>query len=174
MKIDQELLQQTAKAFKWIYKNLDGLSIKEKVDKHGIEGYINRCAGLAATSGGIAGFGGGITFAVALPADVINNIIQQFKVTLAVIYHKTGKYNVSFTEFMKIVGVSVGVEAGAGGMKLFSLKIAEQIIKRLSGATAAKLIPILGGLIGAGVGFGFIKLIGNSLVALEKHIFNNH
>lgn len=50
---------------------------------------------------------------VGVPVDVVNNVIQQFRVALGVIYCRKGVYNVSFSELMKIVGVSIGVEVGA-------------------------------------------------------------
>jgi hypothetical protein len=169
----EEMWRQIENSFKFIHKNLDGYSISKKVDEIGIEAYINRCATLAATTGAVAGAGGGVTLLVGLPADMINTITQQFKVTLAVIYNETGRYKVSFKEFMKVVGLSVGIEMGVKGLEFLTVKIAKELLKRLASRTAGRIIPIIGGVIGGGVNFIFIKSIGGTLLNLSDSIFNS-
>lgn len=165
-------LNEILNSFKFIYNNLDGFNIKKKVDKIGIKPYINYCAGLAASTGAVSGFGGGATLVFSLPADIINTISQQFRVTLAIIYHRTSKYNISFKEFMKIVGLSIGVEAGFKGIEFLTMKVAKELLKRLGSRAAGRVIPILGGLVGGGLNFGFIKSVGTSLLSLEEMIFD--
>ena len=166
-------IKALAQSFKFLYDNLDGFKIKEKVDEEGIHKYINRCALMAAGTGVAAGSGGGLTLAIGIPADLINSVIQQFKVTLAVIYHKTGRYKVTFPEFMKIVGVSLGVEVGANSLNIILTKIATEIAKRLTARSAGKLIPLVGAVVGGGVNYAFIKGLGATLLALDEKIFTS-
>src|ERR1700722_11710260 len=83
-------------AFRKVFARVDRAAVKKGVDEMGLNGFIKHCARLAATTGVISGMGGIATLAVGLPADVINNLTQQFRVTLAVIYAKTGDYEISF------------------------------------------------------------------------------
>lgn len=168
-----QIWEQIEESFKFIHEKLDGYSISEKVDKHGINNYINRCAVLAAGTGAITGAGGGFTLILGLPADLINTITQQFKVVLAVVYERTGNYKISFSEFMKVVGVSVGVEVAATGVKFLSQKIAQEIAKRLVARGFAKVVPIIGGAVGGGVNFYFIKSTGGALLKLGDDIFES-
>lgn len=168
----EKLIEQLQESFRFIHKNLDGFSIKKKVDSMGINGYINYCGGLAAGTGAISGAGGGATLLLSAPADIVNTIAQQFRVTLAVIYHRTGRYTINFKEFMKIVGLSVGVEVGFKGIEYLTVQIANVILKKLGGRMAGRMIPLLGGAIGAGLNFGFIKSIGSALLELEGDIFD--
>ncbi|MEV0728137.1 hypothetical protein [Polymorphospora sp. NPDC050346] len=163
---------QLSNSFEFVHKNLDGFKIKEKVDSMGIDGYINYCALLAAGSGAVAGVGGPITFVVGVPADVANTVAQQFRVTLAVIYHRTGRYAVSFPEFMKIVGLSLGVEVGVMGLQQVVRVVAQVILKKLTARVAGKVIPFVGAAVGGGLNYAFIKAIGGTLLAFEDSIFN--
>ncbi|MFF7772502.1 hypothetical protein ACFZC7_39180 [Streptomyces massasporeus] len=159
-------------SFEFIHRNLDGFKIKQQVDERGIEGYINHCARLAAASGAASGAGGGLTLALGIPADMANTVTQQFKVTLAVIYHRTGRYKVGFYQFMKIVGLSIGVEVGARGLEFLVVKAAQEIVKRLGAGAAGRLIPLLGAAIGGGLNYAFIKGIGATLLACGDDIFD--
>jgi hypothetical protein len=164
------------RTLEWAHGNLDEMKIKEQVDKKGINSYINYCAGLAATTGAVAGVGGAATLVLGIPADVANTIAQQFRVTLAVIYHRTGNYSVSFEEFMKIVAVSLGVEIGAQGV-LFGVnyivkQVAAELAKRLTARTVGRIIPLVGGVVGGGINFAFIKALGKTLLGLDDQIFS--
>ncbi|MFE9841691.1 hypothetical protein [Streptomyces goshikiensis] len=150
-------------ALKFAHSNLDGLKVKELVDKKGIDGYISHCAMLAATTGVASGMGGPVTMVLGVPADMANTIAQQFRVTMGVIYHKTGSYSLSFEEFMKIVAVSLGVEVGTQVV----VRVAAEIFKRLTAKVAGKFIPLLGGVIGGGLNYGFIMAQGKALLALD-------
>lgn len=162
--MNQLVWKEIESSFKFIHRNLDKKGIKERLDRIGINSYINECAGLAAATGVASGLGGGATLALGIPADMANIILQQFKVTLAVIYAKTKSYKVKFKEFMRIVGISLGVEI------LFNLtsKIAQEIAKRLLVRGAGRLIPLVGGVIGGGINFAFIKSIGKTLKKYNK------
>lgn len=158
----EELL---VKSFKKVFEKMNKEGIKKSVDKNGIDRFISDCALLAATTGAASGFGGFSTMIVGVPADVINNVFQQFRVTLGVIYDKKGVYKVSFSEFMAIVGISLGVEVGATLTKAVMLSIANKILIRLSTTTAGKAVPFVGAFIGGSVNYGFIRAIG---VAVKK------
>jgi hypothetical protein len=94
---------------------------------------------------------------------MLNNMTQQFRVTLAVIYAKTGEYEVGFEDFMAIVAISIGVEAGAMITRSVLVRIAERLLVRMSERTAARVVPILGAAIGGGTNYLFIKGIGATL-----------
>ncbi|WP_432073874.1 hypothetical protein [Streptomyces wuyuanensis] len=160
-------------SFEFIHRNLDSFKIKQEVDKRGIHAYIDHCARLAAATGAAAGSGGGLTLALGIPADIANTVAQQFKVTLAVIYHRTGRYAISFEEFMKIVALSVGVEAGAKGLEYLVIKVAQEVLKRLSARAVGRLIPLVGAVVGAGLNYAFIKGIGSSMLAFADDIFGD-
>lgn len=155
-----ELLIET---FGNAYNQLNGEQIAQAVDELGIDAFINNCASYAAVSGATTGLGGAITMVIGVPVDVINVIIQQFRVTLGVIYYKKGVYKVSFNDFMKIVGVSLGVEVGATIGKAILISIAKQILARLTASTASKAIPFVGGVVGGSINFGFIKFVGKAV-----------
>jgi hypothetical protein len=156
-----------AESFHQVFESIKQHKIKEGVDEMGIDAFIKHCARLAGGTGAACGFGGFMTMAVGVPVDVFNNVFQQFRVTLAIIYHKTGRYSISFEDFMKIVGLSLGVEVGATLTKAVMLAIARQIIVRMSASTAGKAVPFLGAFIGAGVNYWFVKGIGASVMQLN-------
>jgi len=157
-----------AESFEKVFDSIDEFAIKKGVDEMGIDKFISHCATLAAGTGAASGFGGFTTMIVGVPADVVNNIFQQFRVTLAVIYHKKGIYRVSFGDFMKIVGVSLGVEAGATLTKAILLSIARKILAR---STAGKLMPLVGAPIGAFVNYQFIQFIGKAVKQIDMSSF---
>ncbi|MBN8823182.1 MULTISPECIES: hypothetical protein [unclassified Spirosoma] len=153
--------------FEHFYDKLDDLNIREKVDKDGIDSFINECAIVAGAVGGATGLGGIVTTVVGIPVEITNNVFQQFRVTLAVIYHKTGQYKPSFPEFMKIVGMSIGVEVGATVTKAVLVAIANSLLTRMAAKTALRAIPILGAAVGATTNYLFILGIGKSLKGLN-------
>ena len=116
--------------------------------------------------------GGAATMVVGVPVDTVNNVIQQFRVTLGVIYYKKRTYSVSFNDFMKIVAVSLGVEVGATIGKSILISVANKILARLASATALKAIPLFGGFIGGSVNFGFIKFIGEAVKKVDLDILD--
>ncbi len=163
-------------SFKKVFENMNKEGIKESIDQHGIDKFISNCASYAAITGAASGFGGFSTMIVGVPADVVNNVVQQFRVTLGVIYHRKGVYNISFSEFMKIVGVSLGVEAGATLTKSVMISIANKILIRLSASSAGKAVPFLGAFIGGSVNYGFVKAIGIAVkkIDMDSIVFENN
>jgi hypothetical protein len=153
-------------AFRRIFNRVDKAAVKRGVDEMGLNGFIKHCARLAAATGFVSGIGGVATMVVGVPADMLNCLTQQFRVTVAVIYAKTGEYEVSFEEFMAIVAVSIGVEAGVIITRSVLVRVAERLLVQLSERTAARIVPILGAAIGGTTNYLFIKGIGASL----KHI----
>jgi hypothetical protein len=160
-----------AQSFQKIFESINQFEIKKKVDKMGIDGFINQCAVLAATTGVASGFGGFATMIVGVPFDVINNVLQQFRVTLGVIYYKKGVYKVSFAELMKIVGVSIGIEVGATLTKSVMINLANKILVRLSASVAGKAVPFLGAAIGGSVNYGFVKAIGATVKRIDMSAY---
>ena len=149
--------------FRRIFDRVDKAAVKKGVDEMGLNGFINHCARVAATTGVVAGIGGVATLVVGVPADVLNSLTQQFRVTLAVIYAKTGDCEVGFEDFMAIVAVSVGVEAGIILTKSVLVRVAERLMIQMGERVAARVVPILGAAIGGTTNYFFIKGIGASL-----------
>lgn len=156
-----------SQSFQKIFESINQFEIKKKVDEMGIDGFINQCAIIAATTGAASGFGGFTTMIVGVPFDVLNNVLQQFRVTLGVIYYQKGVYKVSFAELIKIVGVSVGVEVGATLTKSVMINLANKILVRLSASIAGKAVPFLGAAIGGSVNYGFVKAIGAAVKRID-------
>lgn len=156
-----------AQSFQKIFENINQFDIKNKVDKIGIDEFINQCATLAATTGAVSGLGGFATMIVGVPFDLINTVLQQFRVTLAVIYYKKGVYKVSFFELISIVGQSVGAKVGAFITKAFLIAIANKILIRMSASIAGKAVPFLGAAIGSYVNYQYIKGIGESVKRID-------
>ena len=150
-------------AFRKIFDRVDKDAVKKGVDERGLNGFVRHCARLAATTGFVSGAGGAATLLVGLPADVLNNLTQQFRVTLAVIYAKTGKYELGFEDFMTVVAVSIGVEAGVIITKAALVRVAEKLVARLGERTAGRLVPVLGAAIGGTTNYIFIKGIAASV-----------
>ena len=150
-------------AFKRIYDRVDKAAVKKGVDEMGLNGFIKHCARLAAASGAISGVGGVATLVVGVPADMLNTMTQQFRVTLGIIYAKTGDYEVTFEDFMSIVAISIGVEAGVMITKSVLTRVAERLLLRLGEKAAARLVPVFGAAIGGATNYLFIKGIGGSV-----------
>jgi hypothetical protein len=170
-KPDSSTTNILSQSFQKIFESINQFEIKQKVDKMGIDGFINQCAILAATTGAASGFGGFATMIVGVPFDVLNNVLQQFRVTLGVIYHKKGVYKVSFAELITIVGVSIGVEVGATLTKSVMINIANKILVQLSASTAGKAVPFLGAAIGGSVNYGFVRAIGAAVKRIDMSTY---
>lgn len=155
--MDQQTL--LSQSFHKAFESINQFEVKKGVD----------------ATGAATGFGGFATMIVGVPVDVVNNVIQQFRVTLGVIYYRKGVYNVSFGELMKIVGVSIGVEVGATLTKSVMISIANKILVRLSASAAGKAIPFFGAVIGGSVNYGFIKFIGAAVkrIDMKDHTFQS-
>jgi hypothetical protein len=170
-KIGADIKQQAQKlsqeGFKQIFERIDQLSIKKGVDKMGIEKFIEQCAYLAAGSGVISGSGGLITMIVGVPMDFINLITQQFRVTMAIMYHNKGSYEIKFEEFMTLVATSLKVEAGVTFTKTMMEGVAEKLLMILGTRTAERLVPVVGAVIGGTANYLFIKRMAKSVKEME-------
>lgn len=147
-----------------IFKRINQLGIKKGVDSLGIEKFINQCAFLAAGSGAITGAGGFSTMLVGVPLDFINLLTQQFRVTLAITYHTTGKYDIRFEEFIKVMAASLKIDAGMAVTKNIMEEVAEKLIANVGSKTAERLVPVVGAAIGGVANYLFIKRAANSLL----------
>ena len=150
-------------SFRQIFGRINQLGIKQGVDQLGLDKFINQCALLAAGSGIITGAGGPATMAVGVPLDIINLITQQFRVTLAVTYYKTGNYQVSFEEFFKLLTTSMKGDVGITVTKTAMDEVAQKLMVNMGAKTARRLVPVVGAVIGGSANYFFIKRIGESL-----------
>lgn len=132
----------------------------------GIDAFIEHCARLAAGTGAITGLGGTFTMLIGIPFDMLNNLTQQFRITLGIIYSRRGTYQIGFDEFMSIVAVSLGVEAGMLVTRTVLENIAEKLLLRMGAKAGGRLIPLVGAIIGGTTNYLFIKGIGKSVKAL--------
>ena len=153
--------------FRQIYNSIDHYGIRKGVDELGVDGFIKHCARLAASTGVISGLGGGVSAIIGIPIDLLNNFTQQFRVTLGVIYERRGNYVVHFDEFMSIVAVSVGVEAGVIVTRNLLEDVAEKLLIRMGASAGGRLIPIVGAVIGGTANYLLIKSVGASMKKLE-------
>lgn len=152
--------------FKKVYDSIDQYGIKKGVDEMGLDAFIKHCARLAASTGAITGMGGAATMIVGIPVDLFNNLTQQFRVTLGVIYDRRGTYTVSFEEFMSIVAVSLGIEAGMIATRNALENLAEKLLLRMGASAGSRLIPVMGAVVGGTTNYIFIKSIGASVKRL--------
>lgn len=160
----KEAFNQLSKGgFKRIFSQIDQLGIKKGVDELGIEKFVNQCALMAAGSGVVTGLGGISTMLIGVPVDMINLIAQQFRVTMAVSYHKTGQYEIRFDEFFKIVAGSLKADAGMAMSKNLMEEVAEKLMVSMGSKTAEKLIPVVGAVIGGTANYLFIKRVADTL-----------
>ena len=170
-KVGTEIKKQANKlsqeGFKQIFERIDQLSIKKGVDKMGIDKFIEQCAYLAAGSGIISGSGGLLTMIVGVPMDFVNLITQQFRVTMAIMYHNKGSYEIKFEEFMSLVATSLKVEAGVTFTKTMMEGIAEKLLLLLGTRTAERLVPVIGAVIGGTANYLFIKRMAKSVKDME-------
>jgi hypothetical protein len=150
-------------SFRQIFGRINQLGIKQGVDQLGLDKFINQCALLAAGSGIITGAGGPATMAVGVPLDIINLITQQFRVTLAVTYYKTGNYQVSFDEFFKLLTTSMKGDVGITVTKTAMDEVAQKLMVNMGAKATRRLVPVVGAVIGGSANYFFIKRIGESL-----------
>ena len=152
--------------FRKVFDSINQHGIQKGVDRMGIDGFIEHCARLAASTGAITGMGGAVTMIVGIPADLFNNLAQQFRVTMGIIYARRGRYEVSFEELMAVVAVSVGVEAGLLLTRQVLENIAEKLLIRMGAKAGGRLIPVIGAVVGGTTNYLFIKSVGASIKKL--------
>ena len=153
--------------FRKIFTHIDQLGIKQGVDKLGLERFIEQCARLSATTGVISGGGGALTMAIGIPFDLINMLTQQIRVTLGIMYYNRGTYEITFDEFVSIMAAAMQVEAGIMITKNILERGSERILLRLGSKTAARLIPVVGAVIGGTTNYLFIKRMAESVKRLQ-------
>jgi hypothetical protein len=167
--LKHQITNLSSEGFKQIFDRIDQFSIKKGVDKMGLDKYIEQCAVVAATSGVISGSGGMFTMIIGVPLDVVNLITQQFRVTMAIMYHNKGSYNFGFEEFMTMIATSLKVEAGVALTKTVMENVAEKLLLMLGTRTAERLVPIVGGVIGGATNYLFIKRVAARVKELEAN-----
>jgi len=165
MKIQGNRLSQ--EGFKQIFDRINQLNIKKGVDKIGIDKFIEQCAYLAAGSGAISGTGGMLTMVIGVPLDFVNLLTQQFRVTMAIMYHNRGNYQIDFEEFMTFIATSLKVDAGVTLTKTMMEGIAEKLLMILGTRTAERLVPVVGAVIGGTANYLFIKRMAISVKKLH-------
>ena len=153
--------------FRKIFTHIDQLGIKQGVDKLGLEKFIEQCARLSATTGVITGGGGALTMAIGIPFDLINMLTQQIRVTLGIMYYNRGTYQITFDEFVSIMAAAMQVEAGIMITKNILERGSERILLRLGSKTAARLITVVGAVIGGTTNYLFIKRMAESVKRLQ-------
>ncbi len=153
--------------FQKIFDRIDQLKIKNGVDKLGLDKFIDQCAYMAAGSGVISGSGGIITMVIGIPMDFINLITQQFRITMAIMYHDRGTYEIGFNEFMSLVAASLRVDASITITKTMMESIAEKMLMLFGARTAERLIPLVGAAIGGTTNYLFIKRMAKMVKAMQ-------
>jgi hypothetical protein len=162
-----DLEDRSQEGFKKLFTHVDQLSVKQSVDKMGLDKYIEHCARMAALSGAISGGGGVFTIAVGIPLDLVNLITQQIRVTLGIIYYARGAYEITFDEFLSIMAAALQVEAGVAITKNVLERFSERMMMRLGTKTASRLIPIIGGAIGGATNYMFVKRMAQSVKRMQ-------
>ena len=164
-KVLQQGVSNLAKGgFKKLFNHIDQQTIKNGVDKIGIDKFINQCALLAAGSGAASGVGGVATLIVGTPLDMLNLVVQQFRVTMAIRYHNTGIYKINFVECFRLVASSLKVDAGVTITKTIMEKVAGKLMLVFGRKTAGRLVPIVGAVIGGTANYFFIKRVASNLM----------
>jgi hypothetical protein len=158
-------LQQDS--FKRLFTHIDQLGVKQGVDRMGLDRFIEQCARLSATTGAIAGGGGAFTMAIGIPFDFLNMMTQQIRVTLGIIYYSRGTYQIGFDEFLSIMAAALQVEAGIAITKNVLERGAEKVMIRMGSRTAARLIPVVGAVIGGATNYLFIKRMAESIKRMQ-------
>lgn len=162
-KVKETATQLAKDGMQQIFNRIDQLGIKKGVDELGLDKFINQCAFLAAGSGLITGAGGAVTMVIGVPLDMINLITQQFRVTMAVSYYHTGKYQVRFEDFFKILASSLKVDTGMTLSKNIMEEVAEKLLINIGSKTAERLVPVVGAVIGGSANYLFIKRMAESV-----------
>ncbi|MEO8886580.1 MAG: hypothetical protein ABI367_10995 [Mucilaginibacter sp.] len=150
--------------FKKLFNHIDQLTIKRGVDEMGIDKFINQCALIAAGSGAASGAGGLATMLVGAPLDMVNLVVQQFRVTMAIRYHNTGEYKINFVDCFRMVAASLKVDAGVTITKNIMEEVVAKMVLVFGSRAAERLLPVVGAVIGGGANYLFIKRVAGNLM----------
>lgn len=167
--LKQTLTDLAKGGFKKIYNHIDQKTIKKEVDEMGINKFVNQCALLAAGSGAITGAGGLATMLLGVPLDMANLITQQFRVTMAINYHKTGRSKVGFMQLFGIVASTLKVDAGVAITKNVVEEVAQKLLLTLGPKSVRRLVPVVGAVIGGSANYMFIKKVARDLMARQEY-----
>lgn len=165
IRLDLDNISQNG--FKRLFTHVDQLSVKQQVDRMGLDKFIEHCARMAAVSGAVAGSGGLFTVALGIPLDLVNLVSQQIRVTLGIIYCTRGAYEITFDEFLSIMATALQVEAGIAITKNILERGSERVMLRLGTKTAGRLIPVVGAAIGGATNYLFIKRMATSIKRMQ-------
>jgi len=163
VKIKQRFNGLSDGGFRYIFDTIDQLGIKKGVDRLGVDKFVNQCALLAAGSGIITGVGGAATIPIGVPLDLINIIAQQFRVTLAITYSRTGNCEIQFDEFFKVAATSMKGDAGVALTKTAMEDMAQRLMINMGAKTAKRIVPVIGAVIGGSANYFYIKSVAKSL-----------
>ncbi|MBS1528085.1 MAG: hypothetical protein JST19_20735 [Bacteroidetes bacterium] len=150
-----------------LFSRIDQLGVRRGVDKMGLDGFIEHCARVSAATGIISGGGGMLTMSVGIPIDLANLVTQQIRVALGIIYHYRGGYVVSYDEAMSIMTTALQVEAGIAVTKGLLERGAENTLLRIGPKTAARLVPVVGAVIGGTANYLFVKRMARKIKAMD-------
>jgi len=165
--IKQQATALSEEGFEKIFNHIDQLNIKKGVDRLGVDKFIDQCAYLAAGSGVISGSGGLFTAIIGIPIDFMNLLTQQFRVTMAIMYHERGTYQIGFNEFMSLIAASLKVEAGVAVTKTMMEGVAEKLLLLFGTRTAERLVPVIGAAIGGTTNYLFIKRMAKQVKRMQ-------
>jgi len=150
-------------SLRYIFGKIDQLHIKKGVDQLGLDTFVHQCAILAAGSGVITGVGGASSLLIGVPLDMVNVLTQQFRVTLAIHYSKTGGCHVRFEEFLVFLSGAIKTDAGVTVTKTAMEEVAQKLMVNMGARTTKRLIPVVGAVIGGSANYLYIKRVADSL-----------
>lgn len=149
--------------FESIFNGLNRQEIANKVDEIGLDSFNDRACSYSFGTGFASGLGGPLTIA-AFPADVVNTIAQQLRITVAIVYDQTGQTDFDFWTYVKIIafGLGAAVTSTVVGTQLLR-KVVQILLPRMTLVQFSKVVPVLGGLFAGGVNAGALMLYANRM-----------
>ena len=162
---------------------LTGPGVRERVDEVGIEEFISECAEAAAVVGFTTGLAGGpVGLLIGIPADAAHVLLQKVRISAGVLYHRTGQYSFSLEEVLLFTLVGVGTSVVTEGaryavkataahavrrftehemVKLLLKQVSQDLLKK----GVARVVPILGGIVGGAASYAHVSSHGHALLA---------
>jgi hypothetical protein len=153
-----------ASALEHVFDRLDRIDVKAAVDEHGLDSFIEDSARAAAVGGAIAGFGGASTFVVGFTVDTLNLVAQHVRVTMAVVYARTGHQPRRPVELLHVLGLSLDERLPETlGLQSLAATVASAMASRLGKKLIGKVIPVAGAAIGGVANYRYIKSVARTL-----------